>query len=82
MQEKKKYWLDDARNVTQLYRGLWIIGIVLVLLDLFLHKHEDFDFAAWFGYYAVYGFVACVALILIAKQLRKLLMRSEDYYER
>ena len=31
--------------------------------------------------YGIFGFVACVALVLIAKQLRKVLMRREDYYD-
>jgi hypothetical protein len=30
----------------------------------------------------LYGFFACVALVLAAKLLRKLIMRPEDYYER
>jgi hypothetical protein len=34
------------------------------------------------GFYAVYGFAACVLLVLLAKQLRKLLKRPEDYYDR
>ena len=33
------------------------------------------------GFYAGYGFVACVLLVLIAKEMRKLLMRREDYYD-
>jgi hypothetical protein len=33
------------------------------------------------GFYAFYGFVACVLLVLIAKQMRKVLMRKEDYYD-
>lgn len=82
MSEAKKYWLDRSENVTKLYRGLWVAGIGLLALDLFLHKHDEFDFAAWFGFYAVYGFFACVALVLIAKKLRGVLKRSEDYYER
>lgn len=82
MPEVRKYWLDRSENVTRLYRGLWVLGTGLVALDLFLHKHEEFDFTAWFGFYAIYGFLACVALVLIAKQLRRVLMRSEDYYER
>ena len=82
MSEPRKYWLDRSENVTKLYRGLWVTGIALLALDLFLHKHEEFDFAAWFGFYGVFGFVACVVLILIAKNLRRVLMRSEDYYER
>ena len=82
MSEPRKYWLDRSENVTRLFRGLWVLGTGLVVPDLFLHKHEEFDFAAWFGFYAIYGFLACVALVLIAKQLRRVLMRSEDYYER
>ena len=82
MSEAKKYWLDRSENVTKLYRGLWGVGIALVALDLFLHKHEEFDFAAWFGFYGVFGFFACVLLVLVAKNLRGVLMRSEDYYER
>ncbi len=82
MTDHKQYWLDRSENVTRLYRGLWLLGIALVVIDLFLHKHEDFGFAAWFGFYAAYGFVACVALVLAAKKLRTLLMRSEDFYDR
>jgi hypothetical protein len=82
MPEPTHYWLDRSANVTRLYRGLWVIGIALLALDLLLHKHEEFSFAAWFGFYGIYGFLACVALVLVAKQLRRVLMRAEDYYER
>ena len=37
-------------------------------------------FQEWFGFDAIYGFVACVGLVLAAKGLRVLLMRDEDYY--
>ena len=29
----------------------------------------------------LYGFVACVFLVLMAKLLRRILMRPEDYYD-
>lgn len=79
---EKHYWLDDPANVTKLYRGLWTVGILLLLGDLLLHKHENFTFAGWFSFYGIFGFVACVVLVISAKGLRRLLMRSEDYYER
>ena len=25
--DQKRYWLDEPRNVTKLYRGLWGIGL-------------------------------------------------------
>lgn len=33
------------------------------------------------GFYAVYGFVGCVILVLLAKEMRKVVMRDERYYE-
>jgi hypothetical protein len=80
--DEKRRWLDEPRNVTRLYRGLWAIGIALLLLDPVVHRHEEFGFAAWLGYYAVFGFVACCALVLAAKEiLRRLVARPENYYD-
>jgi hypothetical protein len=78
----KQYWLDRSENVTLIYRGLWVVGIVLLVADLVVHRHEEVGFAKLFGFYGFYGFFACVALVLAAKVLRKLVMRREDYYER
>jgi len=82
MPEKKTYWFDDSGNVTRLYRGLWGLGIALVLADLVVHRHEEFGFAGWFGFYGIYGFVGIVALVFAAVVLRRLVKRPEDYYER
>ena len=79
---EKPTWLDRAENVTRLYRGLWVVGLVLLAADLVAHRHESLDYAGWFGFYGFYGFVACVALVLAAKGLRRLVMRPEDYYDR
>lgn len=80
--ENKDYWLDRPDNVRKLYVGLWVMGLALVIPDFFLHKHEDVELATSLGFYAIFGFVACVALVLTAKGLRRLLMRKEDYYDR
>ena len=80
--DPRHYWLDDPRNVDKLYRGLWIVCGLLIAIDLFLNRHEDFAFATVFGFHGLYGFFACVALVLAAKQLRRVLMRDENYYER
>lgn len=80
--EHRKYWLDEPRNVTKLYRGLWAIGIALMLLDFVIHRHAEAGFDGVFGFYGFYGFVACVALVLAAKLLRRGVMRPEDYYDR
>jgi len=82
MSEEKKYWLDSSRNVSLLYSALWAVGILLLLVDFWPHKHEAFGFAEVFGYYGIYGFAGIVALVLGARALRRAVMRREDYYER
>lgn len=81
-QESKHYWLDKPENVGWLYRGLWVLGVVLVLLDLLVHRHAEISIDGWFGFYGLFGFIACVVLVLAAKLLRRLVMRPEDYYDR
>ena len=36
----------------------------------------------WFGFYAVFDFVTFFLAVLAGKELRKVLMRPEDYYDR
>jgi hypothetical protein len=85
--ERTAHIFDDPRNVKRVIGGLVVVSLVLIALDLVLHRHLSFSpgsFPAegWFGFYAIYGFVACVLLVLVAKEMRKLLMRGEDYYDR
>jgi len=74
-------WLDHPGNVTKIYRGLWMLGGLLALADLAVHRHAEVGFDATFAFHAAYGFVACVALVLAAKQLRRAVMRPEDHYD-
>jgi hypothetical protein len=82
MSSEPQRWLDRPGNVTKIYRGLWAIGVFLVALDLLVLRHDELRFAESFAFYALYGFCGCVALVLAAKVLRRLVKRSEDYYER
>ena len=79
----KEYWLDRSENVTKLHRGLGAVVLPLLSADLLVQRHEEFAWAGWFGFYAAYGFFACVALVIAAKEvLRRLVKRPEDYYDR
>lgn len=79
---KTRYWLDDRRNVDRLVHWFYAICGVLILVDVFVPKHGPFAIEHIFGFYGFFGFLACVALVLTAKQLRRILMRPEDYYDR
>ena len=76
------YWLDDRSNVDFLVRVFYVVCAVLVLIDVFVDKHGPFSVVHWFGFYGWFGFIACVTLVLVAKQLRRVVMRPEDYYDR
>jgi len=52
----------------------------LLVIDFLYHRHSMHPWDSWWGFYAGYGFLGCVLLVLIAKLLRKLVKRPEDYY--
>jgi len=80
--DTRRYLFDNPKNVKRLLRCFFLSLLVLLLLEVFLHKHPHFAWEAWPEFYAVFGFVACVALVLAAKYiLRPLVKRGEDYYD-
>ena len=60
---------------------LLILAFVLLLLEFFVHRHAETDIENIFFFPALYAFVICVAIVLGGIVLRKLVMRSEDYYD-
>jgi hypothetical protein len=80
--EEKKHVFDNPRNVKIIIGLLVVVCVGLELADLFYHKHGvHYGVERWFGFYGFYGFVGCVFLVLAAKEMRKVVMREEDYYD-
>ncbi len=79
--DEPKRWLDEKRNVNKIVYAVFIISGILLAIDPLVHKHGYFEIEHWFGFYGIYGFVGCVFLVLAAKELRRLVMRREDYYD-
>jgi hypothetical protein len=75
-------WLDEPGNVRKVAYGLYTLCGLLLVADLFYSKSPHFSFEGWFGFYPVFGFVVSFSLVLTAKELRRVLRRDEDYYER
>lgn len=81
-------WFDKRENLRKILFGLFYTCGFFVLLDLIFwivgfEKHPHFKWEQWPGFYAMYGFVACVLLVLVSKYvLRPLVMRDEDYYDK
>ena len=81
-QNEKKYLFDNPRNVKILLRSFFSSLVVLLIFEFFISKHPYFAWEEWPEFYAIYGFVACVVLVVAAKYiLRPLVKRREDYYD-
>jgi hypothetical protein len=81
VQPERRHVFDHPRNVRRVIWALCIACAIVFAGDLLVHRHVDHPWETVFGFYGIYGFVACVLLVLIAKALRKILMRPEDYYD-
>ena len=79
--DHKTHWLDRPGNVNKLLVALICFGALLFIADGFYDKHPHFAAENFFGFYAIVGFVAFLLIVLAGKQLRKVLMRPENYYD-
>lgn len=73
-------WVDKPGSANKIFWGLAVVSILVFLADFTFEKHGDFAIADIPGFYGIFGFVAFTALILLAKTLRVLIKRPEDYY--
>lgn len=84
---KKAPWLDKAKNIDRIWWALVCVTLILCIADFFYHKHTAFkpgtfgaEIDQFWAFYAVFAFFITIGLVLIAKVLRRILMRSDDYY--
>lgn len=88
---EKKHMFDNPENVKRLLRifftsvvALLVIDVVYILLSEqhIIHRHVEYEWEKYWSFYSIYGFVACVILVLVSKYiLRPLVKRKEDYYD-
>ena len=74
-------FLDSPKNRARVRKYFYLSLLLLLVIDFFTPKHGHFSWEGAFGFYAVYGFIGCISLIFIAKGLRWLVKRREDYYD-
>jgi hypothetical protein len=78
----KKHWLDDPRNVKLLWRVFLGVLAFTLLAEFAVRMHPHFAIESMFAFNAWFGFLACAAMIAVAKGLGLLLKRPDTYYER
>jgi hypothetical protein len=82
MKRQDRHFFDNPRHVAWVMRALYAACALAFALDFAIHRHVSHRWENLWGFYAIYGFIGCVLLVLIAKWMRGFLMRDEEYYER
>ena len=78
---KYKQWFYWGLAAVVLLDGALLLAR-LVLPKFFHDEHHHFWFDHIPAWHSLYGFISCVAIIVVSKVIGKLwLMRREDYYD-
>jgi len=77
--------LEDPARFARIKRGFYVslaaIALAEVVLPLLFGGHPHFAFERIPAWGSLYGFVSCIAIIVVSKFIGKVwLMRPEDYY--
>jgi hypothetical protein len=74
------HWLARPATIRRLWQVFIVVLAATVLAGLAIEAHPHFEVEKLFGFNALYGFLACAALIVFAKGLGFLIKRKDDYY--
>jgi len=74
-------WLVRPASIRLLWRVFWGILALTVLAQLLFKVKGYFGVDGWIGFGAVFGFLSCLAMVLVAKFLGIFLKRGDDYYQ-
>lgn len=75
-----RHWLTRPETIRRLWRLFAAVLAATVLAEFFIAHEAHFPVERLFGFYALYGFVACAAMILFAKAIGLVLKRPDTYY--
>lgn len=86
MSQNKRHWLSRLPRARSLW---WVTGAILLLAivpEFFVQHPAHFEqqgihIDASFGFFIWYSFLACVAMIVVAKLLGIFLKRRDSYYD-
>ncbi|MCH2491905.1 MAG: hypothetical protein MK320_03825 [Gammaproteobacteria bacterium] len=72
----------DTRKIISAAVFGWLAAVcaALVVVEWFVHRHATYPWEGWPGFYAIFGFVAFAGIVLLGKQLRRVIRRDDDYY--
>jgi hypothetical protein len=75
------HWLVRPRTISRLWAAFAAVLALTVLAPSVVPIKSYFGIDGWPGFAAVFGFLSCVLMVLLAKALGALLKRKDDYYD-
>jgi hypothetical protein len=75
------HWLARPATIRKLWVGFISVLALTVLAQLFIGIKGYFVVDGWLGFGAIFGFLSCVAMVLVAKGLGLVIKRAESYYD-
>ena len=79
--DNDNHWLTRPKTIRLLWGVFIAILVLTVLAQVPVKVKSYFGVDDWFGFAAVFGFISCVAMVLVAKGLGLFLKRDEHYYD-
>jgi hypothetical protein len=80
-EKEKVHLFDRPENVDRLLKVFYAICALLFAADFVVHRYTKIALEEFPAFYAIFGFVAFVLLVIGSFGLRKLVMRKENYYD-
>ena len=80
-QREPDHWLVRPETIRWIWRISIVVLAITVLLQLVIKVKGYFGIDGWLGFGAAYGFLSCLAMVLVAKGLGFVLKRDDDYYQ-
>jgi hypothetical protein len=71
--------MNDKNKI--IYTLILLINITPYLYVFYNFKKISFDIDDIIGFYPIFGFLACISLIVIAKAIAVILKKGDTYYD-
>jgi len=81
-ERERDHWLVRPETIRWIWRVSIAVLVITVLLQLVIKVKGYFGVDGWIGFGAAFGFLSCLAMVLVAKGLGFVLKRDEDYYRK
>ncbi len=75
------HWLVRPKTIQLLWRIFSVILLVTLAAQYFVPVHGYFLVDEAFGFHAMFGFLSCLAMVVVAKLLGLLLKRKATFYD-